>query len=117
MGAFVLALGLRVVGLNWGVPVFQAETARATPELRVSFHLDEDNLLWNLTRVRPESLDFYVPDFHWGTLQYHLVEMALLLAESVGLISSPWRESFLSFHPIEYARVFGAGRAVSAILG
>jgi YVTN family beta-propeller protein len=117
MGAFVLALGLRVVGLNWGVPVFQAETARATPELRVSFHLDEDNLLWNLTRVRPESLDFYVPDFHWGTLQYHLVEMALLLAESVGLISSPWRESFLSFHPIEYTRVFGAGRAVSAILG
>jgi YVTN family beta-propeller protein len=116
-GIFVLGLGLRVVGLNWGIPVFDADTAKAAPELRVSFHLDEDNFLWNLTRVRPESFDFYVPDFHWGTLQYHLVEVALLVAQSLGFISTPWRESFLNFHPIEYARVFIAGRAVSAILG
>lgn len=114
---FILGLGLRLVGLDWGIPIFDAETARATPGLRVSFHLDEDNFLWNLTRIRPESFDFFIPDFHWGTLQYYLVELSLLAAERLGLISNPWRESFLGFHPVEYTRVFVAGRAVSAILG
>ena len=113
----VLALGLRVVGLNWGIPVFDADTAKTAPDLRVSFHLDEDNFLWNLSRVRPEKFDFFVADFHWGTLQYHLLEVALLLAEFLGVVSSPWRESFLNFHPTEYARIFAVGRTVSAVLG
>lgn len=114
---FILALSLRVVGLDWGIPDYDDQVARSAPGLPGSFHLDEDNFIWNLTQVRPERLDFYVPDFHWGTLQYHLIELALLVAQSFGFISSPWRESFLSFHPVEYARVFVAGRAVSAVLG
>jgi dolichyl-phosphate-mannose--protein O-mannosyl transferase len=68
-------------------------------------------------RVRPEKLDFAVNDFHWGTLQYHLITLALLLAQALDVLSSPWRESFLGFHPIEYARIFVIGRSVSAILG
>ncbi|MCI0417898.1 MAG: glycosyltransferase family 39 protein [Acidobacteria bacterium] len=114
---FVFGVVLRVAGLNWGIPVYDAESAKAAPGLRVSFHLDEDNFLWNLTRVRPEKLDFSVTDFHWGTLQYHLIELALLVAQALGVVSTPWRESFLGFHPVEYARVFTTGRAVSAILG
>ena len=114
---FTLSLALRLIGIGWGIPVYEAETAKAAPGLRVSFHPDEDNFLWNLTRVRPEKLDFAVNDFHWGTLQYHLITLALLLAQGLEVVSSPWRDSFLGFHPVEYARVFVTGRAVSAILG
>ncbi|HET6962696.1 MAG TPA: beta-propeller fold lactonase family protein, partial [Terriglobia bacterium] len=114
---FALSLALRFTGLGWGIPVHDAETARGAPGLRVSFHPDEDNFLWNLTRVRPEKLDFAVNDFHWGTLQYHLITLALLLAQALDVVSSPWRESFLGFHPIEFARIFVTGRTVSAILG
>src|SRR5688572_30006637 len=116
-GIFLLALCLRVRGLDWGMPVYDAETARILPGMRISYHMDEDNFLWNLTRVRPESLDFYVSDFHWGTLQYYLVEAALLIAQVIGYISSPWREAFLSARPDEYARLFVVGRFVSVLLG
>jgi YVTN family beta-propeller protein len=114
---FVLSLGLRFTGLGWGIPVYDAETAKEAPELRVSFHPDEDNFLWNLTRVRPEKLDFAVNDFHWGTLQYHLITVALLMAQLLEFVSTPWRESFIGFHPVEFARIFVTGRAVSAFLG
>jgi YVTN family beta-propeller protein len=114
---FALSLALRLIGIGWGIPVYEAEAAKAAPGLRVSFHPDEDNFLWNLTRVRPEKFDFAVNDFHWGTLQYHLITLALLLAQGLEVVSSPWRDSFLGFHPVEYARVFVTGRAVSAILG
>lgn len=112
-----LAFWLRLAGLDWGIPVYDAATARSMPGMRVSFHMDENNFLWNLTRVRPESLDFYVQDFHWRTLQYHLVEVALLLAEELGIVSKPWREVFLNFQPDQYYRLFVVGRAISAILG
>ena len=114
---FAFGLVLRVAGLDWGIPVYDAETARGAPGLRVSFHPDEDNFLWNLVRVRPEKLDFVVTDFHWGTLQYHLITLALLIAQGLEVVSTPWRENFLGFHPVEYARIFITGRAVSAILG
>jgi YVTN family beta-propeller protein len=117
MAVFAFGLVVRAAGLDWGIPVYDAETAKEAPGLRVSFHPDEDNFLWNLTRVRPEQLDFAVNDFHWGTLQYHLITLALLLAQVLGVVSSPWRESFLGFHPVEYARIFVIGRSVSAILG
>src|SRR4030095_13837475 len=117
MAVFAFGLVLRAAGLDWGIPVYDAETAKEAPGLRVSFHPDEDNFLWNLTRGRPEKLDFAVNAFHWGTLQYHLITLALLLAQALGVVSSPWRESFLGFHPIEYARIFVIGRSVSAIVG
>ena len=116
-GIFLLALCLRMGGLDWGIPVYDAEIARVLPGMRISYHMDEDNFLWNLTRVHPETLDFYVSDFHWGTLQYYLVEAALLIAQASGYISRPWRESFLSARPDEYARLFAVGRSVSGLLG
>ena len=112
-----MSLGLRFSGLGWGIPVYDAETAKEAPGLRVSFHPDEDNFLWNLTRVRPEKLDFAVNDFHWGTLQYHLITLALLMAQLLEFVSTPWRESFVGFHPVEFARIFVTGRTVSAVLG
>ncbi len=114
---FLLGLSLRFTGLNWGIPAYDAETARTLPGMRISYHMDEDNYLWQLTRIRPQALDFFVSDFHRGTLQYYLVEMALLAAEFLGFLSSPWRESFISFRPDEYARLFVVGRAVSVLLG
>jgi dolichyl-phosphate-mannose-protein mannosyltransferase len=116
-GPLGLALLLRLVGLGWGLPVLPADTAAALPELRTSYHLDEDQVLWPLTRVRPERLDFFVPDFHWGTLQLHLVEAALLLGQAAGLVPSPWREAFASADPVAFPRLFELGRAVSALLG
>jgi YVTN family beta-propeller protein len=117
VAVFVLGLGLRFTGLGWGIPVYDAEAAKEAPGLRVSFHPDEDNFLWNLTRVRPEKLDFAVNDFHWGTLQYHLITLALLVSQMLDFVSTPWRESFVGFHPVEFARIFVTGRAVSAVLG
>ena len=117
VGIFLLALTLRTAGLDWGIPAYDAETAKVLPQMRISYHMDEDNYLWGLTRVRPKSMDFYVPDFHWGTLQHYLIEAALLIAQGLGFVSRPWRESFVSFRPGEYARLFMVGRFVSALLG
>ena len=117
VAVFALSVGLRFGGLGWGIPIYDAETAKEASGLRVSFHPDEDNFLWNLTRVRPEKLDFAVNDFHWGTLQYHLITLALLMAELLEFVSTPWRESFVGFHPVEFARIFVTGRTVSAVLG
>ncbi|MEW5974621.1 MAG: glycosyltransferase family 39 protein [Acidobacteriota bacterium] len=114
---FLLALGLRLAGLDWGIPVYDQATAIATPGLRVSYHLDEDNLLQHLVGTRPAELDFYAPDFHWGTLQYHLITLMLWAAEQVGWISSPWQDAFRDFNPVEYPRLFVAGRLISAVLG
>src|SRR5262245_22828110 len=35
---FAFALLLRCAGLSWGIPVYDAETVKAAPDLRVSFH-------------------------------------------------------------------------------
>jgi len=114
---FILALSLRLAGLNWGIPIYDAETARAAANIRTSYHLDEGTFLWNLARIRPRTFDFYVADFHWGTLQYYLIEAALLICQALGVVSTPWRRSFFDFHPDQFGRLFEAGRAVSAILG
>jgi hypothetical protein len=58
LAVFALGVALRITGLDWGIPVYDADAATAAPELRVSFHPDEDNFLWNLVRVRPEKMDF-----------------------------------------------------------
>src|SRR2546428_4210538 len=116
-GIFIVALSLRLAGLNWGIPIYDAETARAAANIRTSFHLDEGTFLWNLTRIRPRTFDFYVADFHWGTLQYYLIEAALLICQGLGIVSTPWRRSFFDFHPDQFARLFEAGRTISAALG
>ncbi len=116
-GIFVLALSLRLAGIGWGIPRYDPAVASAEPRIRTSYHFDEDNFLWDLTRLRPRSLDLYVPDFHWGTLQFYLIEAALLAGEHTRMIAKPWRDAFINFEPTQFARVFTAGRAVSALLG
>jgi uncharacterized membrane protein YhaH (DUF805 family) len=105
---------LRAVGLEWGIPL--SLPPEATP-YRNSFHFDEDNYLWGLTRIDPKRWNFDVRDLNWGTLQFYLIGAALQSAESSGYLTRPWKEAFLAWDPLNFPRVYHAGRVVSAISG
>src|SRR5437867_12731139 len=86
VGIFVLALTLRTGGLDWGIPAYDADTAKVLPQMRISYHMDEDNYLWGLTRVRPKSTGFYVSDVHRGTLYDYLSDDVLLFVHFLRLV-------------------------------
>lgn len=111
-----IAVGIlfRCVGLDWGIPA--ALPPEAT-DYRSSFHFDEDNYLWGLARMQPESWNFNVHDFHWGTLQFYLVGVSLVLAQRFGYLTRPWKDAFLNWDPASFPRVYLTGRLVSAIAG
>jgi hypothetical protein len=114
--ALILGLGgaLRFVGLEWGIPPYDAALSRGT-DLRTSFHPDEDRILWQLEGMRPESLDFNPRDFGWGTLQTYLVGLTLAAAQMGGAFPEGWRAAFRE--AIDLPRIFATGRLVSALFG
>jgi 4-amino-4-deoxy-L-arabinose transferase-like glycosyltransferase len=50
-------------------------------------------------------------------LQFYLIAGALRLARWSGWLSRPWRGAFLEWDPVDFPRVFMAGRSVSALAG
>jgi Dolichyl-phosphate-mannose-protein mannosyltransferase len=112
----LIAAGIifRVVGLEWGIPLGLPPEATL---YRNSFHFDEDNYLWGLTRIDPKRWNFDVQDLNWGTLQFYLIGGALQAAESSGYLTRPWKEAFLEWDPLNFPRVYRAGRLVSALSG
>jgi len=112
----VISAGIvfRMVGLEWGIPL--PLPPEATP-YRNSFHFDEDNYLWGLTHIDSKRWNFDVQDLHWGTLQFYLIGAALQVAESSGYLTRPWKEAFLAWDPLNFPRIYRAGRLVSAISG
>src|SRR5262245_11511780 len=83
--------------------------------MRSTFHPDEDKILRQLARMRPEALDFHPGDFGWGTLQTYLVGAALAAGRLAGLVDHPL-QAFRDATP-EFPRVFLIGRALSAAFG
>jgi len=113
----ILGGTLRLVGLGWGIPRYDTALAKGTL-LRISYHPDEDRMLWQLERMRPESLDFHPDDFgFWGTLQTYLVGLTLAGSQVAGAFETSWREGFRAAHPIDLPRVFMIGRLLSALFG
>ena len=107
--ALVAGVVLRIAGLGWGIP--SPLPPAATPQ-RASYHLDEGTYLRVLARGDAGGVDL-----HWGTLQFYLIAGALRLARWSGWLSRPWRGAFLEWDPVDFPRVFMAGRAVSALAG
>ncbi len=114
--ASLIAAGIvfRMMGLGWGIPL--AVPPEAT-NLRSSYQLDEDKYLRGAAKVSFSERNLDVGDYHWGTLQFYLVAVALKAANLSGFLQRPWRESFLNWNPDEFGRVYIVGRIVSAITG
>lgn len=111
----LLGLGLRLGGIGWGLPRYDAALASGTA-VRSSFHPDEDKILRQLAQMRPEVWDFHPGDFGWGTLHTYLVGGVLWGGRLMGAVEHPLR-AFREATPGELPRVFRIGRAVSAAFG
>ncbi len=107
-------IAFRVAGLGWGIPIAVPPDATSC---RNSFHLDEDDYLLGVTKIKARAWNFDVQDYHWGTLQFYLIDCALKSASLAGYLSRPWQDSFLRWNANEFARVYMTGRAVSALAG
>ncbi len=107
-------IALRLLGLGWGIPQVPAPDATA---YRTSFHFDEHTYIQGVLNINPATWDYDVKDYHWGTLQFYLVAAALKAARICGYLSQSWRESFAKGNEPDFARVYIAGRAVSALTG
>ena len=107
-------IGFRVVGLGWGIP---SPLAPEATSCRSSFHLDEDDYLWGVTRINARKCNFDVGDYHWGTLQFYLIAGSLEAGERLGYLRRPWQDSFLKWNVDDFPRIYLVGRAVSALAG
>ncbi len=103
---------LRLMGLGWGIP----RVPEATP-YRTSFHFDEHTYIQGVLGIDTATWNYDVRDYHWGTLQFYLVAAALEAARLCGYLSPTWKESFARANEPDFARVYIAGRAVSALTG
>jgi len=102
----ILAAGLRIWGIGWGLP---------TSLHYFSYHPDETITLFGAMRVNffEGRLD---PGFYnYGSLYMYLVNIAVLLASCWGLINLPSGDIFSAIG--EFAKVYMAGRAVAVLLG
>ena len=106
------SLALRLVGLGWGVPALDPATLAHSP-YRTTYHLDEANYLWALVQMRPAAGDWDIRDYHWGALQFYLIDGVLLGGEAVGLIPAPWEAAFRDGDAAALPRLFLLGRLVS----
>jgi len=116
LAVLILGASLRVMGLGWGVPRYDDARARGTA-LRTTYHPDEDRMLWQLERMRPEVWDFDPKDYGWGTLETYLVGMALAGADAAGVFPEGWREAFRRARFPDSKRIFQIGRLLSASFG
>src|SRR5438874_9256323 len=110
------SLGLRLFGLGWGIPHFNPARMPQSA-YRNSYHIDEDNYIWGLMRMRPSQGNFDVGDYHWGMLQYFLIYGALLGGEAVGIVPSPWETAFQNGTIDAIPRIYELGRLMSVAAG
>jgi hypothetical protein len=83
----------------------------------MSYHYDEGTYLMGVGKIQPSSLDFNVHDFHWGTVQFYFVWIALKIGQLFGYVDASWNSLFSQFDMQEATRVFVSGRMVSVIFG
>ena len=111
------AVGLRLLGLGWGIPLYTAELA-AHNRVRSSFHPDEDKILWQLERMRPSALDLDPKDFGWGSLETYVVGASFGVGDRAGVFGHEgWRAAFRDARQPFFGRVFVLGRLCAAGFG
>lgn len=109
-----LALALRAIGLGWGLPPADAETAASG--YRSSYALDEDDLLFSLARAERFPLPHNPQRHSWGILHPELTLLVLEASEAAGYLESPWQDAFLSMQPGGFEQVYIVGRLTTAIV-
>lgn len=112
----ILTVGvlLRVLGLAWGLPPADPETAASG--YRASYALDEDDLLFALARTDPTRFDLNPETYVWGTLHLELTLLALEAAEAADEFGGPWRDAFLEMRPGAFEQVYSIGRLTTALI-
>lgn len=110
------SFALRLFAIGWGIPNFDPARV-ATSNYRNSYHLDEDNFIWGPMQMRPAQGNFDVVDYHWGTLQFFLVDGSFLVAESIGIVPIPWETAFQDGNVDAIPKLYIAGRLVSVLAG
>ncbi|HLG29584.1 MAG TPA: hypothetical protein VI387_05180, partial [Candidatus Brocadiales bacterium] len=88
---------LRIRGIAWGIPL--------EANWLMSYHFDEGTYLMGVGKIHPSSLDFNVHDFHWGTVQFYLVGIAIKIAQLFGYVDKSWGRLFSQFDMQEATRV------------
>jgi hypothetical protein len=112
----LVSLALRLYAIGWGIPNF--DPARiATSNYRNSYHIDEDNFIWGPMQMRPSKGNFDVVDYHWGTLQFFLVDGTFLVGESLGIVPTPWETGFQNGDIAAIGKLYILGRLVSVFAG
>ena len=108
-----LGLMLRSLGLGWGLPPSDPETAATGA--RSSYAFDEGLALDHLAETDPSAGDFDPGLYRWGTLHLSLTLGALDAAQALGAFSAPWREAYREMRPVDFERVYLVARFVSVL--
>ncbi|MBN1913979.1 MAG: glycosyltransferase family 39 protein [Candidatus Omnitrophica bacterium] len=100
----LLALFLRVYGINWGLP---------DKDYYFSYHSDEVNYLKGLSQMDPKKLDFNPHFFNWGTWHYFELGLVMAAASLTGMVRLIKLKDFYYAHPWESAKLYLVGRFLS----
>lgn len=107
-GILILALGLRLWGIGWGLPNGQTRA--------VSYHPDENTYLHLIATANPRELDFVIESWGQAIVPYALAAI-LGITDAIGWFELQPSEDFYIAHPEEAAKIYLMGRAVSLISG
>lgn len=105
------ALLLRLPGIEWGLPPAIPQVVAS--DFRSSYAFDEDDVLSGAAKGSVGRLDFDPHEYHWGTLHFELVLLALDGAQAAGFFGTPWRQAYYSLLDGDFVRVYVVGRLVA----
>jgi len=102
----VLAFGLRVFGINWGLP---------SKDYYFSYQGDEAAYIKILSRINPKKLDFNLHIFPWGAWHYYELGGVIGIGALLNIITLSQDKYFYYSHPWEMAKIYLAGRFLSVL--
>jgi len=103
------ALGLRLSGIQWGLP--------SKNRALTTYHPDEPKSYYSLERMNPSRLDFHPTDgLYWGSLHLYALGASLEGAKTLGWIKAPSRQFLID--NLHFAdRLYMVGRLLSIVFG
>ena len=102
----VLAAGLRIWGIGWGLP---------TVRHYFSYHPDETTILLSALKVNLFAGEFKPGFYNYGSLYIFMVSIAAVFGSVFGLINLPSGDVFSRIG--EVAKLYLAGRLIALVLG
>lgn len=102
----LLAAGLRIWGIEWGLP---------TSKHYFSYHPDENVVLLASTNINFFDNQFDPGFYNYGSLYLYLLSFAILLASGWGFVNLPRGDIFSNIG--EFAKLYMCGRVVAVLLG